>query len=126
MNWIKIATLQWPPGSGNEAGKIYTHKLNPNSMKVIISKALMQNGDKWLHLSVSRTDRLPSWDEMKKIQSDFFGDDFEMVHMLPKKKDYVNIHSYCLHLWAPIGAISDLPNLHKLKHESVYEGQLNP
>ena len=55
----------------------------------------------WEHVSVSLKNRCPNWPEMCFIK-DLFWDDNEIAMQLhPAKKDYVNNHEYCLHLWRP-------------------------
>lgn len=50
------------------------------------------------HVSVSRQDRYPSWDELITIKERFFGDE-DCMMVMPKKKDYVNLHKFCFHIW---------------------------
>ena len=50
------------------------------------------------HLSISRLDRYPHWDEILKIKEHFFGD-VDAMMVMPKKSDYVNIHRNCFHVW---------------------------
>ena len=58
-------------------------------------------GGGWDHVSVSFQNRCPTWDEMCKVKDIFFRDDECCVEYHPAKKDYVNIHPYCLHIWKP-------------------------
>ena len=61
----------------------------------------IDNTPKWgklKHVSISRKDRYPSWDEILEIKEYFFGDT-DCMMVLPKKKDYVNIHNHCFHIW---------------------------
>ena len=53
----------------------------------------------WDHVSVSRHDRVPNWDEMCQIKDLFFEEDETVMQLHPPKKDYVNNCSNCLHLW---------------------------
>lgn len=53
----------------------------------------------WEHVSVSLSYRCLSWEEMCKIKELFFEDDEVVIQIHPSKKDYVNIHKFCLHLW---------------------------
>ena len=62
----------------------------------------MESGEHFLHVSVSRRSRLPSWDDLKLVKKSFIGEDREAVHVLPKASDYINLHPYCLHLWGEI------------------------
>lgn len=57
--------------------------------------------DEWDHVSVSRPDRCPTWDEMCAIKELFFDDDECVMQLHVPKADHVNFHPYCLHLWKP-------------------------
>lgn len=57
----------------------------------------------WEHVSVSITDRCPTWEEMSFVKNLFWGDEDLAVQMHPPKSDYVNNHLYCLHLWRKCG-----------------------
>lgn len=50
------------------------------------------------HVSVSRENRYPSWDELIAIKERFFGD-IDCMMVMPKKKDYVNVHNFTFHIW---------------------------
>ena len=67
---------------------------------VLVSMSTMENGEKFLHVSVSRRSRLPSWDDLKRVKAAFIGEEREAVHVLPKASDYINLHPYCMHLWS--------------------------
>jgi hypothetical protein len=70
-----------------------------NGLQIIASAAVMDDGREWLHVSVSRKSRLPSYEEMTRIKRDFIGDDKKAISVLPEKKYHVNIHENCLHLF---------------------------
>jgi hypothetical protein len=63
----------------------------------------------WQHVSVTVHEsnyarparRCPTWDEMCWVKSLFFDDDEVVVQYHPAKRDYVNVHPFCLHLWKP-------------------------
>jgi len=57
----------------------------------------------WEHVSVSYPDRCPTWREMALIKSIFWDAEDCVVQFHPPEADYVNNHSFCLHLWRPIG-----------------------
>lgn len=66
---------------------------------------IMSWGAGWEHCSVSITDRYkrtPSWEQMCFIKNSFWNEDECCVEYHPAKKDYVNNHEYCLHIWKPI------------------------
>ena len=63
---------------------------------------LQSNGLDWEHVSVSRPDRSPTWNEMSAVKDLFFDEDETVMQLHVPKKDHVNFHPYCLHLWKPI------------------------
>ncbi len=62
-------------------------------------------GEGWEHVSVSipGVKRTPTWEEMCMIKSFFWEDDQAVMQLHPPKRDWVNNHPYCLHLWRPTG-----------------------
>lgn len=62
-------------------------------------KVIASDGDGWEHVSVSHYDRCPIWEEMCFIKDMFWDDTDTVVQFHPAKKDYVNFHPFCLHLW---------------------------
>lgn len=64
---------------------------------------IASDGEGWEHVSVSRRDRCPTWDEMCQVKAMFWGEDDCVIQYHPPKRDYVNIHPYCLHMWRPVG-----------------------
>ncbi len=61
----------------------------------------------WEHVSVSRRDRCPTWEEMCQIKALFWDESDCVVQYHPARKDYVNNHPNCLHLWRSI--YSEMP-----------------
>lgn len=75
---------------------------NPNRrLVVILSCAIEDDGRAWLHLSVSHSQRIPTWGELGLVKEAFLGDR-EAYQVLPPKKRYVNIHPHVLNLFAPL------------------------
>ena len=52
-----------------------------------------------LHVSTSYRDRMPSWADLALIRAAFFPADKDVIQVLPKQGEYVNIHQHCLHLF---------------------------
>jgi hypothetical protein len=71
-----------------------------NAQLRVLSSGAWDNMD-WEHVSVSLTNRCPNWPEMCFIKDLFWSDDEVVMQLHPAKKDYVNLHDYCLHLWKP-------------------------
>ena len=86
------------PAFGAQAAE-YMRAWTFNGLQIIATAAVMDDDREWLHVSVSRKSRLPSYEEMTRIKRDFIGDDKKAISVLPEKKYHVNIHEYCLHLF---------------------------
>ena len=94
-----------PYGLGDEHNGWFVIPLkHGQSVRVIAS-----NGMGWEHVSVSRSDRCPTWDEMCQVKALFWGDDDCVVQYHPPRSEYVNNHKNCLHLWRPVGIAMPLP-----------------
>jgi len=66
---------------------------------------IMSWGAGWEHCSVSISTfykRCPSWEQMCEVKNAFWNEDECCIEYHPAKKDYVNNHNYCLHIWKPI------------------------
>lgn len=61
------------------------------------------------HVSVSRQDRCPTWDEMCQVKAMFWDAEDVVVQFHPRESDYVNNHPNCLHLWRPVGVEMPTP-----------------
>lgn len=57
----------------------------------------------WEHVSISMEKRCPTWEEMCFIKDMFWDEEDLVVQMHVPKKDYVNNHPFCLHLWRKAG-----------------------
>jgi hypothetical protein len=80
-------------------------------MRILANDAIDDSAQGWEHVSVSFDKRTPSWSEMAWVKDQFWMD-FEAVFQLhPPKKDYVNRHEHCLHLWRNIFVPCPLPPL---------------
>jgi hypothetical protein len=66
-------------------------------LNVIITKDTA-DGQTRIHMSVSHSDRLPTWEEMKNIREELLPLNRDFAMMFPNVRDYVNIHPNCLHL----------------------------
>jgi hypothetical protein len=66
---------------------------------VIISGNRELDGNRWIHISTAFEDRLPSWEDLKKIKNIFLGKNRWAIQVFPTEDKYVNINPYVLHLW---------------------------
>ena len=51
------------------------------------------------HLSVSRANRIPGYEEFRDLRYAIFPSDVVVVQIFPPPEYYVNCHPHCLHLW---------------------------
>lgn len=87
------------------------------ALQVIISKSKTRDEREWWHVSISRPDRMPTWQELCKVRKDFFTEDVEFYQVLPRRQDYVNVHTFCLHIWSPLDGKRCVANLMDLIDE---------
>lgn len=80
------------------------------SMIVIVSIAEERDGETWLHVSVSRPNKYPTYEELKRVKEIFVGADRDAIQIFPKKRDHVNIHNYCFHLFSCLNRNGILPD----------------
>jgi hypothetical protein len=87
---------------------------NPiTALNVICSASMERDSRRWLHVSVSHPDRLPTWDELAEVKSLFIGTERKAIQVLPPTEEHVNVHPTCLHLWACLDG-DGLPDFRKL------------
>jgi len=74
---------------------------NPRTMKGMFILCRASDAMGWDHVSVSipTENRCPTWEEMCFVKSLFWDEEDVVVQFHPAKKDYVNNHEFCLHLW---------------------------
>lgn len=83
--------------------KAWTYK----GIRVLASVSLY-DGVEWLHISFSRQNRIPSYDEIQLVRDNFIGTDKKSIMVFPSEDHYVNIHKHCLHLWySPSNPVPD-------------------
>jgi hypothetical protein len=52
-----------------------------------------------LHISVSYKARDPTWGDLKLLRQAFFPADVDVIQVLPRAGEYVNVHEHCFHLF---------------------------
>lgn len=63
----------------------------------------------WEHVSVSRPDRSPSWEEMAAVKALFWDEDDTVYQIHPPHGHYPEDNPRCLHLWRPAQGPMTLP-----------------
>lgn len=75
----------------------------PNPTTGVVLRVVASVGAGWDHVSVSRPDRCPSWDEMELVKRTFFLPHEAAMQLHVPVTEHINHHPYCLHLWRPHG-----------------------
>lgn len=70
-----------------------------NGLRVLGSMDLAAEHGRLLHVSLSYRSRNPSWEDIKMVRAAFFPSDIDVMMVLPKADDYVNVHEHAFHLW---------------------------
>lgn len=68
------------------------------------------DGVDWIHASISRPDRMPSYDELTLLHRAVFGTSGWSYQVFAPATEHVNIHEYALHLWGRADGEPELPN----------------
>ena len=66
-------------------------------------------GAGWDHVSVSRVDRCPTWEEMDQLHRLFFKPDEVAMQLHLPASDHINYYPFCLHLWRPRSRARRIP-----------------
>lgn len=91
-------------GKDGGCGTLYLNGTKSKPAKVVFSW-----GRGWKHVSVSYSNRCPTWEEMCRVKDIFWYDNECVVQFHPPKSEYVNNHPYCLHLWRKRDGNFELP-----------------
>lgn len=82
----------WP-----EDGAIYANRTL--GLKVIVSQGKEADGREWVHASLSRRSRMPTYEDMALVKRLFIGEEKKAIQIFPPGSEHVNIHNFCLHLF---------------------------
>ena len=83
---------------GDEASGVFQIR-SPEDNGIL--RVIASSGQCWDHISVSRVDRCPTWQEMEFAKRIFFADDEVCMQLHVRPKDHINCHPNCLHIWRP-------------------------
>lgn len=72
-------------------------------------RVIASAGGGWDHVSVSLSDRCPTWDEMEHVKRLFFKATEAAMQLHVPPSQHVNIHPFCLHLWRPHDGVIPMP-----------------
>jgi len=79
------------------------HYESINGLRVIFTADNLEgDGKTWLHVSLSRKSRIPTYEDMCEVKDVFVGRDRQALQIFVPASKHINIHKYCLHLWCCI------------------------
>jgi len=74
------------------------NRRDPNWTTVFITGADL-DGKRWLHFSIAKPSRLPTWQELVGAKNLFLGEETLAILPFVPKSRWISIHDFCLHLW---------------------------
>lgn len=77
----------------------------------IIANGATEDSEGWEHVSVSCRLRCPDWNEMCFVKDLFWRPEECVIQYHPPKREYINHHPFCLHLWKPPFKIQTPPSI---------------
>lgn len=89
-----------------------------SGLRVLMSAGVEADGARWLHVSVSRQSRCPSWEDMDAVKRLFIGDERHAYQIHPPRAEHFAAPPLpagprvgtVLHLWAPVDGAPRLPD----------------
>jgi hypothetical protein len=82
-----------------------------DSILIVVSAGPAPGGSSdWLHASISRPDRLPSYDDLCMLHRAVWGDTGWAYQVFAPPDAHVNIHPRALHLWGLPDGAPVMPN----------------
>jgi hypothetical protein len=70
----------------------------PNRLAIVVTIDNTPRFGPLLHVSLSYRRRDPFWSEIKAAREAFFPPSIDVMMMLPRESDYVNLHPHTFHL----------------------------
>lgn len=98
MQYIKFGDL---PADWKQIDPIFPNAktyISFDGLRVIVTDEI-HDGQLWQHVSISRKNRLPTWQDIRRVKDLMIGADEKAIMVLPKQAEYVNAHPYCMHLF---------------------------
>lgn len=98
---------EWgPPKEWGPDGWAFRHLAAPASVLVT---AFPGDGGDWVHASMTRDNRVPTYDDLTTLHRAVWGDGYAYQVFAPPA-DHVNLHAHALHLWGRADGQPVLPD----------------
>lgn len=76
---------------------------HPTGLLAMVSASRELDDQDWLHVSISRMDRLPDYADLKCAKEGIIGAERKAIQVFAAASEHINDHEHCLHLWSPLG-----------------------
>ena len=106
---VRYVSWEWAKRLGITPDMTSSCLMIPSPVDRKALRLIATSGGGWDHVSVSRADRCPWWEEMDHIKRIVFLPDEVVMQLHVGAADHVNIHPYTLHLWRPLDRELPLP-----------------
>ena len=94
-----VVPPNWRPYEQHADGGWWRVEDVKGELAVLATCSTERDGREWVHVSISRRDRCPTWSDLTRAKDVVLGN-CEAYCVLPPKERYVNTHPNCLHLFA--------------------------
>lgn len=93
------------------AGYGFAFDLAREPVRVIVTLGAAGESDRddRVHASLSRADRMPSYEDLVMLHHSVWGDDGYAYQVFAPRSRHVNIHPNALHLWGLLDGSPELP-----------------
>jgi hypothetical protein len=110
---LELYRVQIPPYISEKFGEYGMFEI-PSPVGNYMLRVIADNGELdiakgWEHVSVSLPKCCPNWPEMDYIKDLFWDTTETVIQFHVPKKEHINYHSYCLHLWRNKNKEIELP-----------------
>lgn len=89
----------WEAGFPHPGNAVYLNR--KRDLRILIS-VTDYDDNLWVHVSYSHGKRMPNQETTNYVKKHFIGDHLEAIAVYPPQSRHVNVHEFCLHLWAPL------------------------
>lgn len=83
--------------------------VNLDGTSSVLVTCAEHGGDEWVHASIARPDRMPTYADLKALHAAVFGNGWAYQVFAPPS-DHVNIHEHALHLFGRLDGKPALPD----------------
>lgn len=107
---LPAAWQEHPKGLHGLEGRVFSRS---DGLRVIATVSIEPDQRRWLHVSCSRSKRIPSHEDLLAVKELFVGRDRLALQVFPPADEYVNFHPHTLHLWCALTGERITPDFRK-------------